>query len=115
MPPDFFRQIGAHRIFRVKMAGINQIQPQVLGVPEAVVLDIRGHKGVATGGSDFGKKVCAGPAAYGNAAAGLPGADIPEPLAAQFGFYRFQELLQGLFRNQPLADSPGPAPGPDSR
>ena len=47
LPPEPVRQSGAHRMFRPEVTGVNEIQPQIPGVPELVVLHVRRHKGVA--------------------------------------------------------------------
>ena len=40
------RKLGDHRVFRVKMIGVDEAQPQLRRALELVVLDIGGHIGV---------------------------------------------------------------------
>ena len=38
-----------HRVFRGKMPGVNEVQTQIVGIPELVVFHVRRDEGVASG------------------------------------------------------------------
>ena len=50
---NFARKNGDNGIFGLEMAGINQVQAQIVGVPKLVVFDVCRDKGVAAGVQDF--------------------------------------------------------------
>ena len=73
-------QNGNHRVFRGKMTRVDEVQPQIMGVPELVVLDVGGDKGVAAGIKSLHQSPGAGTAAYGNPVDWPAAIHIPQTL-----------------------------------
>ena len=65
------------------MAGIHQIDAQILGVPKLVIFDVRCDKGVASGGMGLLHAIAAGSAAHRHPANFPAAGDIPHARAAQ--------------------------------
>ena len=63
---DFLCKHGYNGIFRCEMSRIDQIQSQIVSIPELVILDIRGDEGIATGTDGIQYLAGAGTAAYSN-------------------------------------------------
>jgi len=79
---DFFRKDGNHRVFRVEMTGINQVDPQILCVEELVVFDVCGYERVAPGSHCGLQLAAAGTAAHGHLLH-IPAADVAQTVAAK--------------------------------
>ena len=60
---DFVGQHGNHRVFGVEMAGIDEVQTQIMGIPELIVLHIGGDKGIAASVISIHQLAAAGTAA----------------------------------------------------
>ena len=78
-------------ILGVKMACIDQVEPQIEGIPELVVLDVGGDEGVAADGQSIHHLTGAASAAYGDLLHRLAGVYIAQTLAAQLILDRSQE------------------------
>ena len=96
---DFLRQDSHHGIFRVEVAGVDEIQSQVVGIPELVVLNVGGDEGVAAGMDGFRESVAAGTAAYGHFPDRFTAVRIAQPLAAELLLYGRQKIGEVLLLN----------------
>ena len=90
--PKALCKIGGNGVFAIEMAGIDEIQSQILCVPEIVVFGVGGDEGVATGLHGFLHFAAAAAAAAGDLADGFSGICIAQSFAAQCGFYVGKEI-----------------------
>ena len=75
----------------MEMAGIDQVHTKILRVPELVILDVGGDKGIAACEIRVHEFPRAGTAANGDFADRLAAIDIPQTIAAQYGFHMGKE------------------------
>ena len=94
---QFISQNCHYGIFRVEMAGINEIDTQLLSIPKLIVFHIRGDKGIAAGVINLPDSAAAGAAAYGDLGNRASTIYIAHALAIQCGFNSFQIIDKGLF------------------
>ena len=62
---QFLRQNRADRVLCVKMACVDQVDAQLLSIPELIIFYIRSYKGIAAGIHSVHEFACTGTAAYG--------------------------------------------------
>ena len=79
---DFYCQNRNNRVFGVEMSGINEVQTQIMGIPELVVFDVSGHEGVASGIQGSKHSVSAASTTYGYLPDRLAAVNIAKAVAA---------------------------------
>ena len=88
---DFFCQNRHDGVLGVKMARVDQVEPQILGIPELVVLDVGRDEGIASGGQSIHHLAGTASAAHGNLLHRIAGVDVAQALTAQLLLDRSQE------------------------
>lgn len=82
----FARRIGQHArhgVLGVEMPGVDEIQPEVVRIPELVIAHVCRDERIAPGLQRLVHPVGAAPAAHGNAADGLAAVHIAKAGAAE--------------------------------
>ena len=93
---DFFSQDSHHRILGMEVTGIDEIQTQILCIPELVVLHIRSDEGIASGSQNFRHTAGAAAAAHGHFPDRLAGIHIAQAVAAEVFLDSRKESIQRL-------------------
>ena len=97
--PQLLCKIPADRYFRMEMTCLDEVQSAIIGIPENIVFDVGGDKGITPGIQRFPEEITAGAAAYGyllhRSAAGY----ITQPGTAQRSFYMGKKCFQILPRD----------------
>ena len=96
---NVFCQTGSDGVFCMEMAGINQIQTQIIGIPELVVFHIGSDEGIAAGFHGIHNFGCAGTAAHGDLGNRFACIHIAKSFTAQGSFDSGQEVRKRLFGN----------------
>ena len=101
---NFRSQHSYHGIFCVEVTGVDEVQTQLLGVPELVVLNVGSNKGVAAGIQGFQYSTGAAAAADGYFAHRLAPIHIAKALAAQSLLHMRQKCREGDFCREAAAE-----------
>ena len=94
---QFGGQDGHGGVFRVEMAGIDEVQTQLISGAELIVLDVGSDEGIAACGQGIEHAVGAGTAAYGHLPDGLAAIHIAQTVALQIALDGCEEIGKGLF------------------